>query len=76
MALSDGTVVNLNSESELKYPVLFTGVFALSGLAAKPILKWLKMRQHPFYSRNCGSKDQGIGTGFNVMAYPGDAESA
>ena len=57
LALSDGTVVNLNSESELKYPVLFTGDTRTVRVSGEAYFEVAEDAAHPFI----GSKDQGIG---------------
>ena len=76
LALSDGTVVNLNSESELKYPVLFTGDTRTVRVSGEAYFEVAEDAAHPFIVETAGVKIKVLGTGFNVMAYPGDAESA
>ena len=74
--MSDGTVVNLNSESELKYPVLFTGDTRTVRVSGEAYFEVAEDAAHPFIVETAGVKIKVLGTGFNVMAYPGDAESA
>ena len=76
LALSDGTIVNLNSESELKYPVLFTGDTRTVRVSGEAYFEVAEDAAHPFIVETAGVKIEVLGTGFNVMAYPGDAESA
>ena len=68
--LADGTLVFLNSASELKYPVVFTGntreVF-LTGEA------WFEVKQdtaHPFIVHADDMNIKVLGTSFGVRAYP------
>ena len=76
LVLSDGTIVNLNSESELKYPVLFTGDTRTVWVSGEAYFEVAEDAAHPFMVETAGVKIKVLGTGFNVMAYPGDAESA
>mgnify|MGYP005869996031 CR=1 FL=1 len=76
LALSDGTIVNLNSGSELKYPVLFTGDTRTVRVSGEAYFEVAEDAAHPFIVETRGIEVKVLGTGFNVMAYPDDEESA
>lgn len=68
LCLSDGTRVYVNSESEVKYPVVFTGntrEIILSGEAYFQVTK----SEKPFIVRVDGMEVRVWGTEFNVRAY-------
>lgn len=75
LALSDGTIVNLNSGSELKYPVQFAGDTRTVRISGEAYFEVAEDAAHPFIVETEGVKVKVLGTGFNVMAYPDDAES-
>lgn len=76
LALSDGTIVNLNSGTSLKYPVQFTGNTRTVEVSGEAYFEVAADAEHPFIVETPGLNVKVLGTGFNVMAYPDDAESA
>jgi transmembrane sensor len=73
--LSDGTVVNLNSGSSLKYPVKFIdGENRQVYLTGEAFFNVAKDEKHPF-TVNADEVDvRVLGTQFNVSAYPEDEQ--
>jgi len=69
LKLSDGTKVWLNSDTELKYPVTFSGKTREVKVVGEAFFDVVKDVKHPFivYSENV--KVKVLGTKFNVMAY-------
>lgn len=67
--LSDGTVVNLNSNSYIRYPMKFTGGVREVELSGEAFFKVAKDNNKPFIVR-CGTfRVDVIGTSFNIMNY-------
>ncbi|WP_018338619.1 FecR family protein [Butyricimonas synergistica] len=69
LVLADGTVVYMNSESRLKYPVRFTGDERLVELEGEAYFDVSRDEVHPFVVRTERLDVTVLGTGFNVMAY-------
>lgn len=69
VVLSDGTVVYLNSESELKYPVQFEGDVRMVSLTGEAYFEVKKDARHPFVVNMSASSVVVLGTSFNVRAY-------
>ena len=69
LTLSDGTVVHLNSETVLSYPVRFAGDTREVELHGEAYFEVAKDAAHPFVVEVCDSKIQVLGTGFNVRSY-------
>lgn len=72
LQLADGTVVWLNSDSRLKFPVLFGGEKREVFLEGEAYFEVEASRQCPFIVRTPEAEVNVLGTGFNVMAYKND----
>lgn len=72
LVLSDRTVVYMNSESRLKYPVMFGGKNRMVELEGEAYFEVSKDEDHPFIVRTERLDVTVLGTGFNVMAYKQD----
>ena len=70
LQLSDGTVVWMNSDSELKYTDKFIGKQRLVHLKGQAIFKVAKDTVHPFIVKTEAMDVRVYGTEFDVMAYP------
>ena len=75
LLLADGTVVYMNSESRLKYPVRFTGSERLVELEGEAYFEVERDEERPFVVRTSRLDVTVLGTGFNVMAYKKDART-
>ena len=71
--LSDGTLVWLNAESSLKFPVTFSEGHRDVELAGEAYFEVTKNKHQPFTVQANGTKVQVLGTHFNVSAYANDA---
>lgn len=67
--LSDGSMVYLNSESELRFPVNFVGVERRVYLVGEAYFDVVKDSAHPFVVDLEASAIKVLGTSFNVSAY-------
>lgn len=76
LTLADGTRVWLNSATELKYPVEFKGNSRQVFLQGEAYFEVVADMERPFVVTTPGINVNVLGTGFNVMAYPDDAEQA
>jgi len=75
ITLSDGTVVNMNAGSSLKYPVQFIkGHNREVVLAGEAFFEVTKDKKHPFIVKTRGVDVKVLGTKFNVSSYKEDAE--
>ena len=75
LRLADGTKVWLNSDSELRFPVRFTGENRQVVLKGEAFFMVAKDSLRPFIVDACDRmKVEVLGTEFNVQAYPGDNE--
>ena len=74
ITLSDGTVVYLNSESELRYPVKFTGGDRRVYLSGEAYFDVTADKAHPFIVDLAASAVKVLGTGFDVRAYKDENE--
>lgn len=72
LELADGTVVWLNSGSELKYPTAFTGNSREVELAGEAYFSVKKNPALPFVVHSRGVATRVYGTEFNVKAYAGE----
>lgn len=61
VTLQDGTVVNLNSASELRYPVRFTGTERKVFLTGEAYFQVAKDKEHPFVRGHRRGGDRSIG---------------
>lgn len=68
--LADGTKVWLNSESQLKFPVVFTGTTREVELIGEGMFDVKENANKPFIVNTEYSKVKVYGTQFNVMSYP------
>lgn len=69
MTLGDGTVVYLNSESKIEYPVKFVGKNREVYLEGEAYFKVAHREQEPFIVRTGNMDIKVSGTEFNVKAY-------
>ena len=69
LVLSDGTIVNLNSESELKYPVLFTGDTRTVRVSGEAYFEVSKNKEKPFIVKTTKGDVEVLGTKFYISAY-------
>lgn len=74
VTLSDGTVVYLNSESELRYPVKFSGEDRRVYLSGEGYFEVAADKDHPFIVDLKTSAVKVLGTGFDVRAYKDEDE--
>ncbi len=74
ITLSDGTVVYLNSESELRYPVRFVGKDRRVYLSGEAYFDVKKDQDHPFIVKMKTSAVKVLGTSFDVRAYADEDE--
>lgn len=73
LELSDGTVVWLNSDSELRYPVQFGGDVRQVELKGEAYFSVTKDVERPFVVVAAGIHTRVYGTGFNIRSYdPGE----
>lgn len=75
LVLADGTVVYMNSESRLKYPVKFVGNERGVELEGEAYFEVTRDEAHPFVVYTDRLNVKVLGTGFNVMAYKGDSRT-
>ena len=69
LILSDGTIVYMNSESRLKYPVKFVGDERIVELEGEVYFEVVRDEEHPFVVYANQLNVRVLGTGFNVMVY-------
>ena len=69
MTLQDGTVVNLNSASELRYPVRFAGTERKVFLTGEAYFQVAKDKEHPFVVVTGEAEIEALGTSFNIYSY-------
>lgn len=69
LKLSDGTSIWLYSESELKYPAVFTGKKRKVYLSGEAYFEVSHDPSHPFVVKTKELNVNVLGTSFNVMAY-------
>ncbi|EDM36708.1 putative transmembrane sensor/regulatory protein [Pedobacter sp. BAL39] len=70
--LSDGTVINLNSNSSVRYPKVFKGTHREITLEGEAFFEVAKDKSRPFTVSSNGLKTTVLGTRFNVNAYKGN----
>lgn len=75
LILSDGTIVYMNSESRLKYPVKFVGDERIVELEGEAYFEVVRDEEHPFVVCTNQLNVKVLGTGFNVMAYKQDSRT-
>ena len=69
VTLSDGTVVHLNSGSELRYPVAFSGDLREVELRGEAYFEVAENKNKPFIVRTDEFNVRVLGTSFNISAY-------
>lgn len=75
ITLSDGTMVNMNAGSSLKYPVQFIkGHNREVVLEGEAFFDVTKDKKHPFIVKTRGVDVKVLGTKFNVSSYKEDAD--
>jgi ferric-dicitrate binding protein FerR (iron transport regulator) len=67
--LSDGTIVSLNAESRLRYPVNFAGKQRVVEFEGEAYFEVARDTEHPFVVRTGGMEITVLGTEFNLRAY-------
>lgn len=75
VALSDGSVVRLNSESEFRYPVNFQGTERRVHLSGEAFFVITADPEHPFVVESAQSAVYVRGTSFNHRAYPDEQQT-
>lgn len=70
--LSDGSVVDLNYGSNLKYPQVFSGQSRKVTLSGEGYFKVAHKPEQPFIVKTGKLNVKAVGTSFNVSAYPGN----
>lgn len=76
LSLSDGTIVYLNADSRLKYPVSFGEDCRLVELDGEGYFEVAHDAKRPFIVRTQELDVNVLGTGFNVLSYKEDGEVA
>jgi ferric-dicitrate binding protein FerR (iron transport regulator) len=74
LKLADGTMVWINSDSELRYPVEFTGKERRVYLKGEAFFSVSKNKEKAFIVETYGTKVKVLGTRFNVSSYGGKEE--
>ena len=74
LVLDDGSTVFLNSESELSYPVVFTGDSREVTLKGEAYFEVKPMTEKPFIVHAGTLATKVLGTTFNMMAYADEPE--
>lgn len=74
LQLSDGTIVHLNADSRLKFPVIFTQNERKVFLEGEGYFEVTHNKQHPFIVVTHEFEIKVLGTDFNVNAYHGDSQ--
>ena len=69
LTLSDGTIVYLNAESEINFPVSFKGEQRIIELSGEAYFVVAKDEKHPFVVKTPDLSVKGLGTSFNLRAY-------
>jgi transmembrane sensor len=67
--LPDGTLVNLNYESRLKYPAKFTGGIRKVELSGEAFFDVVQMKERPFIVSTADLVTEVFGTTFNVNSF-------
>lgn len=70
--LPDGTIVWLNAESSLSYPIAFAANERVVKLKGEAFFKVAKNKKQPFIVSSNGQEVKVFGTQFNLSAYPED----
>ncbi|MCW3787703.1 FecR family protein [Plebeiibacterium sediminum] len=70
LQLADGTFVDINRNSEFKYPELFKSKERTVNLKGEAFFNVAKDQEHPFIIKTKNIKIKVLGTSFNVKDYP------
>ena len=73
--LADCTMVYMNADSRLRFPARFSGDTRTVELEGEAYFEVTRDKEHPFVVRTSQVAVRVLGTGFNVMAYEGDART-
>lgn len=76
LVLADGSIVWLNADSELKYPVNFSGSERRVFIEGEAYFKIAKNKDKPFVVHTKGYDVEVLGTSFNIMAYNNEQQIA
>lgn len=76
LILGDGTIVYLNSETVLKYPVQFVGNERKVELSGEAYFEVRHDEAHPFIVKTAHSEVKVLGTSFNLRSYPDEKQVA
>jgi len=74
LTLADGTTIWMNSDSELKFPVRFTGKMREVFLEGEAFFEVAPDSSHPFVVKTNDIRVEVLGTSFNIKAYRNEAE--
>ena len=74
--LPDGTVVQLNAQSSLKYPEHFSGSSRVLDFSGEGFFVVAKDANRPFIIHTAQTITRVLGTSFNLKAYPEEQETA
>lgn len=69
ITLSDGTRIHLNAETQLTYPVCFSGKERIVQIEGEAYFDVAPDKEHPFIVQTPNTAIQVTGTSFNVRAY-------
>ncbi|MEN8155473.1 MAG: FecR domain-containing protein [Bacteroidota bacterium] len=72
LILEDSTIVWLNSETRITYPVYFSGKERKVELTGEAFFKVARDEQRPFIVETNQQEVKVLGTAFNISAYPGE----
>ncbi len=75
ITLSDGTVIQLNTDSHLQYPAKFTGSERIVYLEGEAFFKVTKDTAHPFIIYTDQTRTTVLGTSFNLKARKGETST-
>jgi transmembrane sensor len=75
ITLADGTVISLNADSRIKYPITFTGHTRIVYLSGEAQFKVAKDPSKPFVIYTAKTDTRVLGTVFNIKAYPEESNT-
>lgn len=76
LKLSDGTLIYLNSDTEIRYPTVFAGGTREIALSGEAYFEVAGNRENPFIVHIGDLAVKVTGTSFNIRAYPGEPTAA
>lgn len=75
LKLADGTIIWLNSETALRYPVFFSGKYReIELLHGEVYCQVAHDADHPFILKKGNQRVQVLGTEFNISSYQGESK--